>query len=322
MAKMNMVQAINNALKIMMRRDDKILVFGEDVGRAGGVFLVTEGLMDEFGKERVFDTPISEAGIVGMAIGLAIGGYKPICEIQFSGFSYLAFNQIISHLSRWQFRSHSRFRMSVVIRMPNGGGVKTPELHSESIESYLMATPGLRIVYPSNPYDAKGLLISAIEDKEPTIFLEHIKLYRYERMDVPDDYYNVPIGKANIVKEGKDVSIITYGWGVILAREYAKESNYDVEIIDLRTLSPIDNDTIFESVKKTGRVVIISETHKTMSVASEISARISENLIEYLYAPIMRVCSLDIPYPPSILEEEYLPNVERLEEAIDYIMRF
>ncbi len=319
---MNMVQAINNALKIMMRRDDKILVFGEDVGRAGGVFLVTEGLMDEFGKERVFDTPISEAGIVGMAIGLAIAGYKPICEIQFSGFSYLAFNQIISHLSRWQFRSHSRFKMSVVIRMPNGGGVKTPELHSESIESYLMATPGLRIVYPSNPYDAKGLLISAIEGGEPTIFLEHIKLYRYERMDVPDDYYNVPIGKANIVRSGKDVSIITYGWGVILAREYAKKSNYDIEIIDLRTLSPIDNKTIFESVKKTGRAVIISETHKTMSVASEISARINENLIEYLYAPIMRVCSLDIPYPPSILEEEYLPNLQRLKEAIEYVMGF
>ncbi|MEO0144626.1 MAG: alpha-ketoacid dehydrogenase subunit beta [candidate division WOR-3 bacterium] len=322
MAKMNMVQAINDALRVIMRNDDKVLVFGEDVARAGGVFLVTEGLIDEFGKERVFDTPISEAGIVGMAIGLAMGGFKPICEIQFSGFSYLAFNQIISHLSRWQFRSHNRFRMNVIIRMPNGGGVKTPELHSESIESYLMATPGLKILYPSNPYDAKGLLISAIEDGNPIIFLEHIKLYRYEKVEVPEGYYKVPIGKANIIKEGKDISIITYGWGVVLAKEVLKITNYDIEIIDLRTLSPIDDETIFESVKKTGRVIIISETHKTMSVASEISSRISENLIEYLYAPILKVCSLDIPYPPSILEEEYLPSLEKLIEAIEYVMKF
>ncbi|MEO0202962.1 MAG: alpha-ketoacid dehydrogenase subunit beta [candidate division WOR-3 bacterium] len=322
MAKMNMYQAINDALRIIMRNDNKVIIFGEDVARAGGVFLVTESLLDEFGKERVFDTPVSEAGIVGMAIGLAMGGYKPICEVQFSGFSYLAFNQIISHLSRWQFRSHGRFKMNIVIRMPNGGGVKAPELHSESIENYLIATPGLKVLYPSNPYDAKGLLISAIEDGNPIIFLEHIKLYRYEKVEIPDGYYKVPIGKANVIKNGKDVSIITYGWGVILAKEILKTTKYDIEIIDLRSLSPIDDETIFESVRKTGRVIIISETHKTMSVASEISSLISENIIEYLYAPIMKVCSLDIPYPPSLLEDEYLPSLEKVNQAIEFVMNY
>lgn len=322
MTLMNMAQAINNALSLIMEKDDKVIIFGEDVGRLGGVFLITEGLIDKFGKERVFDTPISEAGIVGMAIGLAIGGFKPICEIQFSGFSYLSFNQIISHLSRWKFRSHGRFKMNLIVRMPNGGGVKAPELHSESIESYLMATPGIKVLYPSNAYDAKGLLISAIEDGEPIIFLEHIKLYRYEKMQVPEDYYKVPIGKANIIKEGKDVSIITYGYGTIIAKEYSKISNYDIEIIDLRSLVPLDEETIYNSVKKTGRVVIVSETHKTMSIASEISSRISENIIEFLYAPIMKVCALDIPYPPSMLEEQYLPSIKDIENAVNFVMNY
>ncbi len=320
--KMNMAQAINSALDIMLSRDERVVIFGEDVGRMGGVFLITEGLMSKYGKHRVFDTPISEAGIVGMAIGLAMGGYRPVAEIQFSGFSYLAFNQIISHLSRWKFRSLGRFRMSVVVRMPNGGGVKAPELHSESIENYMLATPGLKVVYPSNPYDAKGLLISSIEDDDPVIFLEHIRLYRYEKMEVPEGYYREEIGKAKVVASGRDVSIITYGYGVVLAKEVAKAMDASIEIVDLRTISPLDEETVLESARKTGRVIVLSENHRTLSVASEISALISEKAMEYMLSPIVRVCAMDIPYPPSMLEDEYLPSHDKLKEAIKYVLSY
>ena len=319
---MNLVQAINLGLKQEMARDKKVIVLGEDVGVDGGVFRVTDGLYQKFGAQRVIDTPLAESGIVGTSIGLAVGGMKPVAEIQFDGFMYPALDQIISHASRIRTRSRGRFSCPMVLRAPYSGGVRALEHHSESPETYFIHTPGLKVVIPSTPYDAKGLIVSSIRDPDPVIFLEPKKLYRSIKQQVPTEEFTVPLGKANVFREGSDVTIITYGSMMrpsIDAAERLKEK-VSCEVIDLRTLKPLDNQTIFESVKKTGRAVIIQEAPRTCGFAAEISARITENLFSRLKAPVERVTGFDTAMPLPKLENYYLPDTNRIVKAINKVV--
>ncbi len=322
MSEMNMVEAINLALKQEMKRDKKIVIIGEDVGKDGGVFRVTDGLMQLYGKERVMDSPLAESGIVGTSIGMAIAGLKPICEIQFEGFIFPAIDQLVSHASRIRNRSRGHYSVPMVVRCPIGGGIKALEHHSESPEGYLIHTPGLKVVIPSGPYDAKGLLISAIRDPDPVIFFEPKKIYRAIKEEVPSKEYTIPLGKANIVKKGKDVTLITYGAWVKTAREaVSKIPDVDVEIIDLRTLSPLDTSTIIESVKKTGKCVIVQEAPRTLGLASEIIARINEKALYSLQAPIERVTGFDIIMPLRKFEDYNLPSEKKIIAAIEKVIR-
>ncbi|MFN4218587.1 MAG: alpha-ketoacid dehydrogenase subunit beta [Candidatus Bipolaricaulia bacterium] len=325
MPQLNIVQAINDALKTEMRRDPTVLVLGEDVGVNGGVFRATENLYKEFGPDRAIDTPLSEAGIVGTAIGMALNGLKPIAEIQFDGFMAPAFDQIVSHAARIRWRSRGRFHVPLVIRAPYGGGIRGPELHSESPEAHYAHTPGLKVVIPSNPYDAKGLLIAAIRDPDPVIYLEPKRLYRAFRAEVPEEDYLVPIGKARIAREGSDVTLIA--WGAMMpialgAAEKLTAQNVSVEVIDLRSLVPLDIETVIESVKKTGRVVIVHEAPKTCGFGSELAALVNDKAFEYLKAPIVRVTGPDTIIPQARLEDYYLPDVGRcvrgIERALSY----
>lgn len=324
MANITLLQAINQALRDEMRRDDSVLLLGEDIGKNGGVFRTTEGLFDEFGESRVIDTPLAEAGIIGMAIGMALYGLKPVPEIQFMDFIYPAFDQIVSELAKMRYRSGGQLSVPMVIRAPYGGGIRGGLYHSQSAEAYFAHTPGLKVVIPSNPYDAKGLLIASIRDEDPVIFLEPKRLYRSLKGEVPDTDYTVPIGKAAITKEGKDVSVFAYGSMIPLcleAAEKAKEKNISVEVVDLRTIVPLDIETILASVKKTGRAVVVYEAPKTGGFGAEISATIAENAIEYLEAPILRVAGFDTPFPYT-LEHIYLPDSRRIFEAIEKTMTF
>jgi pyruvate dehydrogenase E1 component beta subunit len=320
MPKLNMVQAINNALKEEMQRDNSIVILGEDVGRDGGVFRTTEGLYNEFGAERVIDTPLSESGIIGTAIGMAAYGLKPVAEIQFMGFIYSAVDQIFSHAARIRYRSRGRYTCPLVVRTPYGGGVKALELHSESTEAFFCNMPGIKVVVPSTPYYAKGLLISAVRDPDPVIFLEPTRLYRLTKEDVPEGDYAIPLEKARIVQEGKDVTLIS--WGSMLQRTLRAVEGYDAEVIDLMTLQPFDEETILNSVKKTGRVVIVHEAPKTCGFGAELSATIAEEDILYLKAPILRVTGYDVIIPLPKLEDYYLPSVERIRKAIDEVMKY
>ncbi len=320
---MTMVEAINLGLKQEMKRDKNVIILGEDVGLDGGVFRVTDGLYQKFGEERVIDTPLAESGIVGTSIGLAIGGMKPVAEIQFDGFMYPALDQLISHASRIRTRSRGRFSCPMVLRAPYSGGVRALEHHSESPETYFLHIPGLKVVIPSTPYDAKGLIVSCIRDPDPVVFLEPKKLYRSIKQQVPTEEFTVPLGKANVFKEGKDVTIITYGAMMrpsIDASERLKEK-VSCEVIDLRTLKPLDNQTIFESVKKTGRAVIVQEAPRTCGFAAEISARITENLFSRLKVPVERVTGFDTVMPLSKLENYYLPSTNRIVKAIESVLR-
>lgn len=294
MPKLNMVQAINLALKEEMRRDSRVVVLGEDVGRNGGVFRITESLYDEFGPERLIDTPLSESGIIGTAIGMAVYGLRPVAEIQFMGFIYPAIDQIFSHAARIRYRSRGRFTCPIVVRTPYGGGVKALELHSESTEAFFCHMPGIKVVVPSTPYHAKGLLISAIRDPDPVIFLEPTRLYRLFKEDIPEEDYSIPLGKARIVQEGDDITIIS--WGNMLHRTLQAIKDYDAEVIDLMTLHPFDEETLLNSVRKTGRVVIVHEAPKTCGLAAELSATFAEEAILFLKAPIMRVTGYDVTY--------------------------
>lgn len=324
MANITLLQAINQALRDEMRRDDSVLLLGEDIGKNGGVFRTTEGLFDEFGESRVIDTPLAEAGIIGMAIGMALYGLKPVPEIQFMDFIYPAFDQIVSELAKMRYRSGGQLSAPMVIRAPYGGGIRGGLYHSQSAEAYFAHTPGLKVVIPSNPYDAKGLLIASIRDEDPVIFLEPKRLYRSLKGEVPDTDYTVPIGKAAITREGKDVSVFAYGSMIPLcleAAEKAREKNISVEVVDLRTIVPLDIETILASVKKTGRAVVVYEAPKTGGFGAEISATIAENAIEYLEAPILRVAGFDTPFPYT-LEHIYLPDSRRIFEAIEKTMTF
>ncbi|KAA8922142.1 alpha-ketoacid dehydrogenase subunit beta [Thermoplasma sp.] len=318
---MNMVQALNSAMDLKMSEDDSVIILGEDVGRDGGVFRVTDGLQAKYGPQRVIDTPLSELGIVGMAIGMAVNGLKPIPEIQFQDFIYTAMDQIINQMAKIRYRSGGDYTVPLVLRTPVGGGIKGGLYHSQSGEAYFAHTAGLTVVSPSNPYDAKGLLISAIESPDPVIFLEPKRLYRSQKAEVPDEKYSVPLRKASVLKQGNDVTMITYGSMVPTVMSVASKSKYDVEVIDLRTIAPMDRDTIISSVKKTGRVVIVHEAPRTLGVGAEISAMISERAIEYLYAPILRVTGPDTPFPYR-LEDYYLPNEARINAALDRVMAF
>ncbi|MCL6642634.1 MAG: alpha-ketoacid dehydrogenase subunit beta [Candidatus Bipolaricaulota bacterium] len=325
MPQMNLVQAINDALKTEMRHDPTVLVLGEDVGVNGGVFRATESLYKEFGPDRSIDTPLSEAGIVGTAIGMALNGLKPVAEIQFDGFLAPAFDHIISHAARIRWRSRGRFHVPLVIRAPYGGGIRGPELHSESPEAHYAHTPGLKVVIPSNPYDAKGLLIAAIRDPDPVIYLEPKRLYRAFRAEVPEGDYIVPIGKARVAREGSHVTVICWGAMVPVALGTAEKmsaQNVSVEVIDLRTLVPLDVETVIESVKKTGRVVILHEAPKTCGFGSELAALVNDRAFEYLQAPIVRVTGPDVTIPTAQLEDYYLPDVGRCVRGINKVLSY
>jgi len=320
MSNWTMVQAINNTLAYELESDTRVLIFGQDVGKNGGVFRVTDGLQDRFGEERVFDTPLAESGIIGTSLGMAMYGLRPIVEIQFAAFSYLSFNQIASQVTRTRYRSGGVFTAPLVIRAPFGGGVRTPEMHSDSVEALYMHIQGLKVAIPSNPYDAKGLLHSAIEDPDPVMFLEHMKLYRSFRQDVPEERYTIPLGQAAVVKEGSDVTVIAYGAMVKVALEAAEQVERDtgatVEVIDLRTIAPMDEETIAESVTKTGRAVVVHEAPRTGGVGAEIIAVINEHCLYSLLKPIERVTGPDTPFPVPKLEDFFIPTPDRVAKAI------
>ncbi len=318
----NMVDALNDALRLEMRRDKEIILIGEDIGEDGGVFRVTDGLAKEFGNDRVIDSPLAESGIVGTSIGMAVAGLKPICEIQFEGFTFPAIDQLVSHASRIRNRSRGRFSVPMVVRSPIGGGIKALEHHSDSPESYFVHTPGLKVVIPSGPYDAKGLLTSAIRDPDTVIFFEPKKIYRAIKEEVPNESYAIPLGKANVIKSGKDLTLISYGAWIKTCKEaIEKIKNVDIELIDLRTLSPLDTETIISSVKKTGKCVIVQEAPKTLGLASEIIARINEKALYSLEAPVERVTGYDTIVPLRLHEEYYFPSVEKIVNAVEKVMK-
>jgi pyruvate dehydrogenase E1 component beta subunit len=322
--KINMVQAINAALKEEMLRDETVVVLGEDVGVDGGVFRVTDGLKQQF-NERVIDTPLAELAIAGISVGLAINGLKPVAEIQFSGFSYSCLDPLINHGARIRNRSRGKFSCPMVLRCPYSGGIHAPEHHSESMENLFVHTPGLKVVIPSTPYDAKGLLISAIRDPDPVIYYEPKKVYRAIKEEIPEESFIVKIGKAKIAKEGKDITIISYGammWPSLKAAELLEKENINCEVIDIRTLKPLDTETIIDSVKKTGRVVVVNEAPKTSGFAAEIISVINEKAFLNLEAPIKRVTGFDIPFPLFSMEDKYLPNEIRIIKEIKEVMNF
>ncbi|MWV42291.1 alpha-ketoacid dehydrogenase subunit beta [Paenibacillus sp. HJL G12] len=326
MAQMNMKEAIRDAMRVEMKRDPNVIVFGEDVGNVGGVFRATEGLQKEFGEERIFDTPLAESAIGGMAVGLGIQGFRPVAEIQFVGFIYEALDQMFVQAARMRFRSGGRYNSPIVFRTPFGGGVKAAELHTDSLEGLAIQTPGIKVVVPSNPYDAKGLLIAAIRDNDPVFFMEHLNLYHAFRAEVPEEDYVVELGKANVVREGSDVTIIAYGMMVHTATKAAEEleksKGIKAEVIDLRTLSPLDIDTIVASIKKTNRAIVVQEAQKTSGAAAEIIAQINEKAILHLEAPVLRVTGPDTVYPFAQIEDTWLPTPARVIAAVNKVMEF
>lgn len=316
MAKMTMVQALNHALHQQMRKDDSVVVLGEDVGVDGGVFRVTDGLIEEFGEERVMDTPLAESAIVGTSIGMAIYGLKPVCEIQFSGFSYLAFHQLESHAARMRWRSRGAYHVPMVLRTPYAGGVRALEHHSESREAYYAHTPGLKMVIPSGPRSARALLVSAIQDPDPVVFYEPKSIYRAFREEVPEEEETMPLGKAQVVREGRDLTLIAYGAMLRPTLEAAQileeEDGVEAEVIDLLTIAPLDTDTFAESVRKTGRAVVVHEAPRSFGPGAEVVSRLVEKSFWYLEAPIQRVTGFDIIIPLFAYEQAYLPGVERI----------
>lgn len=323
--KLNIVQAVNQALMNEMELDKTVVVYGEDVGVEGGVFRATVDLQKKFGEARAFDAPLAESAIVGTAVGMAINGLKPVVEMQFMGFSYPAFNQIISHVARMRNRTRGKYTVPMVIRAPYGGGIRALEHHSESTEAIYAQIPGLKVVIPSTPYDAKGLLIAAIRSGDPVMFLEPKRIYRAFKQEVPEEAYEIPLGKARIVEEGEDVTIVA--WGAMVrdvqkASELVKEKGINPEIIDLRTISPIDRETIIESVKKTGRLIVVHEAPKTLGVGSEIIAIANEKAFLYLEAPPARVAGFDTIFPLPKGEMHYIPSPERIAKSIEEVVKF
>jgi pyruvate dehydrogenase E1 component beta subunit len=325
MAQMNMKEAIRDAMRVELERDPNVVIFGEDVGHVGGVFRVTEGLQSQFGEERVFDTPLAESAIGGLAFGLGIQGFRPIAEIQFVGFIFEALDQIVVQAARLRFRSGGRYNAPVVFRTPFGGGVKAAELHTDSLEGLIAQTPGIKLVVPSNPYDAKGLMISSIRDNDPVFFMEHLNLYHAYRDEVPEGEYTVELGKAKVVREGSDVTIISYGLMVhtaIKAADELEKNGVKAEVIDLRTLVPLDIDTILASVKKTNRAIVVQEAQKSAGIAAEVIAQINEKAILHLEAPVLRVTAPDTIYPFAQIEDTWLPTPARIIAAVNKVLEF
>ncbi len=326
MSQLTLVQAVQDALRCALAADEHIVLLGEDVGRNGGVFRATEGLQEQFGAERVVDTPLSESGILGASVGLAANGMRPVPEIQFLGFIYPGFQQVVAHIARMRWRSQGRYSLPLVVRAPFGGRIRAPEMHSESTETYFIHTPGLTVVVPSNPYDAKGLLLASIESPDPVIFLEPMRIYRAFRTEVPEEYYTLPLGKAAVVKEGKDVTVVA--WGTLVRetleviRQLEREQGWSIELLDLRTLSPWDEEAVLNSVRKTGRAVVVQESVLQLGLAAEIAARVGEECLLDLEAPVVRVSSWDVPPPLFQLEDWHAPTAQRIENGIGRVMTF
>ena len=321
MSKMNIVEAVRSALRNELKRDKRVIVLGEDVGVNGGVFRCTDGLQKEFGDDRVVDTPLAELGIIGTSVGLAVNGMLPVAEIQFSGFIYATFDQLYTHVSKIRNRSSGKFSVPLVIRTPYGGGIRALEMHCESVEGHLAHVPGIKVVIPSEPYNAKGLLISAIRDPDPVMFLEPMRIYRAIKEEVPETPYTLPLGKAEIVQQGSDLTVISYGAMLKYTREALEKSDHSIEIIDLRSINPLDTETIVNSVKKTGRCLIVSEAPKTAGFHNEIIARINEKCFFNLEAPIVSVTGYDCPFPLSKLENYYIPDEKRILKTVDSVMK-
>jgi 2-oxoisovalerate dehydrogenase E1 component beta subunit len=324
MPSLTLVQAVNDGLRTAMRRDPSVVVFGEDVGPKGGVFLATEGLTKEFGESRCFDTPLSEDGIVGAAIGMAVNGLRPVAEIQFQDFIFPAFDQIVSEAAKLRYRSGGQYTAPLVIRTPYGGGIRGGLYHSQSGEAYFCHTPGLKVVIPSTPYDAKGLLLASIDDPDPVLFLEPKALYRAVKGEVPEGAYTVPLSTLRTVREGRDVTLFCYGAMVPVAMKAAEQAalkGIETLVVDLRTLLPLDEEGVLEAAKQTGRVVVLHEAPRFCGFGGEISAIIAENAIEYMEAPIVRVAGFDTPFP-NTLEHHYMPDDRRVLDGIEHVYNF
>jgi pyruvate dehydrogenase E1 component beta subunit len=321
---LNIIQAVNDALRLEMRRDRDVVVLGEDVGKFGGVFRATHGLFEEFGQDRVIDTPLAESGIIGTAVGMALYGLKPVPEIQFADFIFPAFDQIVNEVAKFRYRSGGQYQVPMVIRTPYGGGIKGGHYHSQSPETHFLHTAGLKVVVPSNPYDAKGMLLAAIRDPDPVMFFEPKRVYRASKGEVPEGEYEVPLGKANVTRQGTNVTLIAWGAMWHEADQAAREAEadgIDVELIDLRSLQPLDTDTIVASVKKTGRAVVVHEAPRTCGFGAELAALLQERCFLSLEAPIVRVTGFDTPFPYT-LENEYLPRAPRILKALRETVRY
>ncbi len=319
-----LVEAVNDALHVEMERDDDVMVMGEDVGRAGGVFRATAGLRARFGPDRCVDTPLAEAGIMGSAVGLCMAGWRPVCEFQYDAFSYPALDQLITHVGRYRWRTGGAMSFPLVIRMPYGGGVRAPELHDDSPETYYVHTPGVKVAIPATPADAKGLLAAAIRDPDPVVVLEPKLVYRTARGEVPEGEHVVPLGEARLAREGDDLTIVAYGTMVGVAERAADAlaDRASVEVLDLRTLKPLDEEALLSSAGKTGRVVVVQEAPRTCGYAAEVAAVLAEKAILDLRGPVLRVTGYDVPYPYWKLEDAYMPSVERVVDAADELLAF
>jgi pyruvate/2-oxoglutarate/acetoin dehydrogenase E1 component len=310
-----LVEAVNDALHVELERDENVLVMGEDIGRAGGVFRATAGLRDRFGAERCVDTPLAEAGILGTAVGLCMAGWRPVCEMQYDAFSYPCLDQLITHVGRYRWRTGGKMAFPITIRMPYGGGVRAPELHDDSPETYYVHTPGIKVAIPSTPADAKGLLAAAIREDDPCVVLEPKLIYRTARGEVPDGEHVVELGKARTAREGTDLTLIAYGAMVAVCEQAADELDASVEVLDLRSLRPLDEDAVLASVAKTGRVVIVHEAPRTAGFGAEVAALIAERAIYDLQGPVLRVTGYDVPYPYWTIEDAYMPSPARVAAA-------
>jgi pyruvate dehydrogenase E1 component beta subunit len=324
LAELFMVEAINDAFHVELARDDSVMVMGEDVGRAGGVFRATAGLRERFGETRCVDTPLAEAGILGTAIGLCMAGWRPVTEMQYDAFSYPCLDQLITHVGRYRWRTGGGMEFPLVVRMPYGGGVRAPELHDDSPETYYVHTPGVKVAIPSTPADAKGLLTAAIRDPDPVVVLEPKLIYRNERSEVPEGEHVVPLGKARVAREGDDVTLVAYGAMVPLCERVAEllESEASIEVLDIRTLKPLDEDALLASAAKTGRVVIVQEAPRTAGFGAELAAILAEKAILDLRGPVLRVTGYDVPYPYWKIEDAYMPSVARVADAVRQLLEF
>jgi len=324
LAELLLVEAINDALRVELERDETVMVMGEDVGRAGGVFRATAGLRERFGENRCVDTPLAEAGILGTAVGLCMAGWRPVCEMQYDAFSYPCLDQLITHVGRYHWRTGGAMEFPITVRMPYGGGVRAPELHDDSPETYYVHTPGVKVAIPSTPADAKGLLAAAIRDPDPVVVFEPKLIYRNERGKVPEGDYVVPLGKARIAREGTDVTLVAYGAMVPLCLQTAEEleGEASVEVLDVRSLRPLDEDALLAAAAKTGRVAIVQEAPRTVGFASELAAILAEKAILDLRGPVLRVTGFDVPYPYWKIEDAYMPSVERVTAAVHRLLEF